>query len=184
MVERVAVERAEPRQRETLANLAQLYIHDFNDFLAPDRRIGVDEAGRFADALKLDRYWTEADRSVWLIRAGGALAGFALLNRYSHCDRPVDFNMGEFFITRTFRRDGIGARAAIDLIEMHAGLWEIAVGARNGPAQKFWPRVVAATRAHDVETLEGDGVHWTGPITRFVISQAGAPCPSPARAAA
>ena len=165
----VSLERGAPSRREVLANLAQLYIHDFNDLLAPGRRVGVGEDGRFADDLHLDRYWSEADRSVWFIRVDGALAGFALLNRHSHCARPVDFNMGEFFVTRTFRRNRVGARAATALIEMHPGQWEISVGARNTPAQKFWPSVIAAVAPSEVETLQGDGTQWTGPITRFVV---------------
>ena len=166
---RVSLERGEAHQRVALENLVQLYIHDFNDFLAPDRKLGVGEDGRFADVLKLDRYWDDAERAVWFIRVGGALAGFALLDRASHCRRSVDYNMGEYFIVRTFRRDGIGARAAIDLINRHAGQWEIAVGPRNLPAQNFWPRVVAAVHASGVETLQGDGEVWSGPITRFVV---------------
>jgi predicted acetyltransferase len=167
-MDRFSLERGEPHQKAALENLIQLYIHDFNDFLAPERKIGLGEDGRFADVLKLERYWTEADRAVWFIRVGGQLAGFALLNRQSHCGRHVDFNMGEFFIARTYRRDGIGWRAAVDLINMHPGQWEIAIGARNLPAKAFWPRVVAAANVSDAETLEGDGVTWTGPILRCV----------------
>jgi predicted acetyltransferase len=166
---RVNLERGKPSQRETLANLVQLYIHDFSEYLTAQRKLAVEEDGRFADLLRLEDYWSESDRSVWFIRAGGQFAGFALLNKRSHCDRPVDFNMGEFFVMRTFRRDGVGARAAIDLIEMHPGLWEIAVSTRNAPALAFWPRVIAAADARDVETLQGDGKQWTGPITRFVV---------------
>jgi predicted acetyltransferase len=169
MADRVSLERAHPSQRETLANLVQLYIHDFSEFLTAQRKLAVEEDGRFADLLRLDDYWREPDRSVWFIRAGGQLAGFALLNARSHCDRPVDFNMGEFFVMRTFRRDGVGARAAIDLIAMHPGQWEIAISARNPPALAFWPRVIAAADVRDVETLQGDGKQWTGPITRFVV---------------
>lgn len=161
MTDKVSLERGEPHQKVALENLIQLYIHDFNDFLAPERKIGVGEDGRFADVLQLDRYWTEADRSVWFIRVGGQLAGFALLNRHSHCGRPVDFNMGEFFVARTYRRDGIGWRAAVDLINAHTGQWEIAFGARNAPAKAFWPRVLEAVNA--------DGVDWTGPIHRCVV---------------
>ncbi len=169
MANKVSLELGEPHQRETLANLVQLYIHDFSEFLQAERKLEVEENGRFADLLRLDAYWREPDRSVWFIRAGGALAGFALLNKRSHCSRPVDFNMGEFFVMRTFRRDGIGARAAIDLIRLHPGQWEIAVSARNPPALAFWPRVVAAVARTGVETLEGDSVDWTGPIWRVRI---------------
>ena len=166
---RVSLERAAPSQQETLANLVQLYIHDFSEFLTAQRKLAVEEDGRFTDLLRLNEYWSEPDRSVWFIRAGGQLAGFALLNTHSHCDRPVDFNMGEFFVMRTFRRDGVGARAAIDLIQMHPGQWEIAVSVRNPPALAFWPRVIASADVRDVETLQGDGKQWTGPIARFVV---------------
>ena len=167
MADKISLERAEPSQRATLANLVQLYIHDFSEFLSAQRKLAVGEDGRFADLLRLDEYWREADRSVWFIRAGGQLAGFALLNKNSHSGRPLDFNMGEFFVMRTFRRDGVGARAAVDLIRMHPGQWEIAVSARNPPALAFWPRVIAAADARSVEQLEGDGKAWTGPIWRF-----------------
>jgi predicted acetyltransferase len=89
-MDRVSVERGETSQRETLANLVQLYIHDFSEFLSAQRKLAVEEDGRFADLLRLDQYWSQPDRSVWFIRAGGQLAGFALLNRRSHCDRPAD----------------------------------------------------------------------------------------------
>ncbi|MEQ1782906.1 MAG: hypothetical protein ABMA14_16195, partial [Hyphomonadaceae bacterium] len=102
MVDKVSLERGQPSQRETLANLVQLYIHDFSEFLAGQRKLAVEENGRFADLLRLEDYCNKPDRSVWFIRAGGQLAGFALLNKHSHCDRPVDFNMGEFFVMRTF----------------------------------------------------------------------------------
>ena len=167
-MDRVSLERAEPSQRETLANLVQLYIHDFSEFLSGQRKLAVEENGRFADLLRLEDYWSLPDRSVWFIRAGGELAGFALLNTRSHCGRAVDFNMGEFFVMRTFRRDGVGARAAIDLIHMHPGQWEIAVSVRNPPALAFWPRVAAKVTGEAVETLQGDGKAWTGPILRFV----------------
>ena len=169
MANKVSLERGEPSPRETLANLVQFYIHDFSEFLSAERKLAVEEDGRFSDLLRLDKYWNEPDRSVWFIRAGGQLAGFALLNTRSHCERPVDFNLGEFFVMRTFRREGVGPRAAIDLIQMHAGQWEIAISARNPPALAFWPRVAAKVAGSDVERLEGDGERWTGPILRFVV---------------
>jgi len=168
-MDKVSIERGNLSQDEALANLVQLYIHDFNDFLTDDRKIAIEDNGRYPDVLRLDDYWRGPDRSVWFIRTGGALAGFALLNRHSNCGLRVDHNMGEFFITRAHRRNSIGARAAVDLITMHPGQWEIAVGARNAPALAFWPRVVAAIDAQAVEIRDGDGRQWSGPISRFVI---------------
>lgn len=165
----VTLERGAPDQRSVLAHLAQLYMHDFSELLPAARRGAIGEDGLFPEDLHLDRYWSEPDRSVWFVRADGALAGFALLNRHSHCGRRVDFNMGEFFVARPYRRGGVGLRAATALIAMHPGQWEIAVGAHNAPAQRFWPSVVASVAGAELETLRGDGVEWNGPILRFVV---------------
>ena len=54
MANKVSLERGEPLQRETLANLVQLYIHDFSEFLSAQRKLAVEEDGRFADLLTCD----------------------------------------------------------------------------------------------------------------------------------
>lgn len=172
MTSRVSIERGIVSQRETLANLVQLYIHDFNDFLPRDRRIAIQDDGRYPDVLSLDDYWSKPDHAVWFIRADNELAGFALLNRKSHCSRPVDHNMGEFFILRAYRQKGVGSRAGVDLIKQHPGQWEIAVGAGNFLAQAFWPLVFKALDAEQIEKFNGDETLWPGPITRFVIKPA------------
>ena len=54
---KVELEAAGPERRETLANLFQLYAHDFSDFWTdrPDGDLGED--GRFEDYVHLDSYW-------------------------------------------------------------------------------------------------------------------------------
>ena len=57
----------------------------------------------------------------------------------------------------------------------YPGVWEIAVAERNTIARAFWPDAVAATPGvRELSTLEGDRVHWTGPILRFTVAPAGA----------
>lgn len=169
MVKQVSIERGYPSQRETLANLVQLYIHDFNDFLPRERRIAMDDTGLYPDALRLDEYWSEPDRSVWFIRADAALAGFALLNRHSHSGLALDTNMGEFFIARAYRDKGVGSRAGAALFRMHPGQWEVAIGAGNHMAWSFWPLAIAQADPQDLQKLDGDDNRWTGRIIRFVV---------------
>jgi predicted acetyltransferase len=168
MTDTIRLERGHTDQRAVLDNLLQLYIHDFQDFMAPERKIGVQDNGRFPDLPELDSYWTESSRAVWFIRVRDLLAGFALINRHSHSGLPVDFNVGEFFVMRPFRRDGIATRAVANLLKAHPGQWEVAIAARNIPAQAFWPRAVASSDVTGIEHLQGDGVTWTGPILRFL----------------
>ena len=75
----------------------------------------------------LAAYWTEPEAWPLLIAADGQLAGFVLIDRHSHSGEPCDFNMGEFFVSRLYRREGVGRRAAELAIRERPGRWEIAV---------------------------------------------------------
>ena len=79
-------------ERIVFENLMQLYTHDFSEQWY-DRPTGeVDEQGRFPP-YALDAYWREPDHVPLLLRSNSRIVGFALLNRVTHTDRPLDRNM-------------------------------------------------------------------------------------------
>jgi predicted acetyltransferase len=162
----VELEAADPERRAVLENLFQLYTHDFSDFWT-DREDGeLEEDGRFPQYVHLDAYWTEAGRTPLLIRAGGHLAGFALINRVTHSGLPLDFAVAEFFVVRKHRRAGVGLRAATEIIRARPGQWEMAVARRNTAALPFWRRVATAVAGPGVEEIDRDDDLWDGPIVR------------------
>ena len=55
---------------------------------------------------------------------------------------PVDYRMAEFFVSRTWRRRGIGRLAVELILNRFAGRWEITEYLRNPVAVSFWRRVV------------------------------------------
>ena len=160
----VTLESAADR-RQTVENLFQFYVHDFADFWEA-RRAELQEDGRFGPYPPLASYWSEPGAEPYLIRADGAIAGFALIDRHGHSGLPTDFNMGEFFVARHYRREGVGRTAALAAIRQRPGRWEIAVARRNLPAQPFW-RGIAAAAAGPVEDLDRRDDRWDGPILRF-----------------
>lgn len=162
---RVTLEAAAAR-RETVENLFQLYVHDFSDFW-PSRQVEIGEDGRFPPYPPLAAYWSEAGAEPLLIRADGHVAGFALIDRQSHSGQPTEFNMGEFFVARPYRREGVGRAAACAAIGARPGLWEIAVARRNLPAQPFWRGVAREAALGEVEELDQEDDRWNGPILRF-----------------
>ena len=165
----VTLEPAGPAQLRTLENLFQLYVHDFSE-LWFDRDIGeLDETGRFQSYIDLASYWSEPGGSAWLIRADGHLAGFALLGHESHSGVAADHDMAEFFVARKYRRDGVGYRAARQLIAERPGRWEIAVTRRNVGAQHFWRRVANDLAAGPVEEHDLDDAKWNGLILRLTV---------------
>lgn len=164
----IAPARAE--ERDVLANLVQLYVHDFSEQWAGTARGELGDDGRFA-AYPLDAYWREPARIPLLFRVGGHLAGFALINDHAHSGRPAARNMAEFFIVRKHRREGIGLAAARMIFRRYPGQWEVAVARTNPSALAFWRKTVCeAGFARELEEFETDGPAWDGTILRFRVA--------------
>ncbi|HEY2751226.1 GNAT family N-acetyltransferase [Phenylobacterium sp.] len=163
----VELERVGRERRQTLTNLFQLYCHDFSEqwFDRPEGEL--DEDGRLQEYSLLDNYWTQPKHEAMLIRADGRLAGFALVNDFSHSGLPLDFQIAEFFVARKHRRSRIGEAAALAIIRARPGQWELAVARRNIGAQYFWRRVAASIAGNNVEERDQDDERWNGLILRF-----------------
>ncbi|WP_372786977.1 GNAT family N-acetyltransferase [Phenylobacterium sp.] len=165
----VTLEPVGRERRLTLTNLFQFYVHDFSEqwFDRPEGELGED--GRLQEYDLLDNYWTEPRHEALLIRADGRLAGFALVNAYSHSGLPLDYAIAEFFVARKHRRDGVGQAAALAVIGPRPGLWELAVARRNIGAQHFWRRVAAQLAGEAVEELDQNDERWNGITLRFRV---------------
>ena len=157
-----------PTQRPLLERLLQLYLHDFSE-LAPRHTVygEVDPNGLFPYPPGLDPYWRDPGHEPLLIRAGGAVAGFALLHRWSALDRPLDRAVAEFFVLCKHRRAGIGTQAAHAAFARHPGRWEVAVAAYNPAALRFWRH--ATRTVSGVAERPGDGRRWSGPVLTFTV---------------
>jgi predicted acetyltransferase len=154
---KVEVVEAGADDRPAVDRLAQLYQYDFTEFDDND----VDETGRFVD-LDVDRFFDSEGRHVYVVRADGELAGFALVRLVD----PVWY-MSEFFVMRKYRRSGVGTRFAVTLFDRHPGAWEVRQIRANTPAQVFWRKVIG--RYTDGEYTEQllDDDSWDGPMQSF-----------------
>jgi predicted acetyltransferase len=135
----VAVVPAGPEQELVLANLLELYAHDFSEF--HDIEIGTD--GRFG-YNRLPLYWSEADRHPFLVRMDGRLAGLILVKRGSEVSGDATaWDVAEFFILRGYRKRGIGTQAAHLVWKLFPGRWEVRVMESNLLARRFWVKAVS-----------------------------------------
>jgi GNAT superfamily N-acetyltransferase len=99
---------ASSKQESILANLLELYAHDFSEF--HDLELGID--GRFG-YRSLSLYWSDPDRHPFLIAIDGKLAGLTLVKRGSEFSgNQTVWDMAEFFVIRAYRRRGIGTQIA------------------------------------------------------------------------
>jgi predicted acetyltransferase len=133
-----------------LANLLELYAHDFSDFHGIE--LGAD--GRFG-YKSLPLYWSEPDRHPFLVIIDSKLAGFAFVKRGSEVSGNENvWDMAEFFVVRGYRRRGVGTQVAHEVWKRFPGAWEIRVMSANVSARDFW--------AHAISTFTGDAIHSVG----------------------
>lgn len=116
---------------ELLERLLQLYLYDFSQHAGYD----VDDRGSYHYAW-LAAYRGEPDRHAYTIRVGTRPAGFALVRS----GEPT--RMAELFMLRKYRRAGLGAKAAREVLRLHPGRWSISQLATNRPATEFWRRAI------------------------------------------
>jgi predicted acetyltransferase len=129
---------ASMQQKVIVANLFELYMHDFSEFV--DLEIGPE--GRFGCG-DLAIYWTEPARHPLLIYVDGRLAGFALIDGLPR-EAPdvMVWDMAEFFILRRYRRAGIGTEVAQQVWKRFPGRWQVRVIVSNQPAYRFWHHAI------------------------------------------
>jgi predicted acetyltransferase len=160
----VTLERATSRDQTLLANLLELYCHDLSEVFP----IAPNADGRFGYP-RLPSYFSEPERRfAFLIRAGSALAGFALATIGSPLSSdPTDFDVAEFFVLRAQRRAGVGRQAAFLLWDQFPGHWVVRVSDGNRGALGFWPEVVSAYSQGQFTQTQAPGTPHGWQVFRF-----------------
>jgi predicted acetyltransferase len=126
-----------------------------------------DDEGRYRPG-RLPAYLDDPDRCGYLIFSDSALAGFTLIRGVSSEPRVV----GEFFVVRAARRKHVGHAAALQLLGLHPGRWEIAFQEENPGAARFCRRVGAdaAGAACREERRPVPDKPWVPPDTWLLLS--------------
>jgi predicted acetyltransferase len=158
-VGQIEVVPASPDEEPILANLLELYAHDFSDFYGIE--LGAD--GRFG-YKSLPLYWSDPDRHPFLVRVDGKLAGFVLVKRGSEVSGTKNvWDMAEFFVVRGYRRRGVGAQIAPEVWKRFPGAWEVRVMPANVSALDFWAHAIARFMGEVIHPVcvEHGGKGWT-----------------------
>lgn len=138
-------------EKNTLENLLEKYNYEFSQY---DKR-KFNDKGLFGYKY-IDNYFTEEGRFAYFIMADNELAGFALINKYHECERPVDWSIAEFFVSYNYRRQG-AATEAVDLIfKKHKGYWHIKYHKKNSASVALWNNVAKKYSDNNYEICIGD----------------------------
>jgi ribosomal protein S18 acetylase RimI-like enzyme len=119
----VALREAGPEDREQLRQLIADYLFEFD--------------GRTGPYPDFDSYWTDPERTPFLVEADGKAAGLCLIRV-----RDGGWSIAEFSVIPAQRRSGIGRAAVDELAERAASAGaahlEAKVHPDNGEALPFW----------------------------------------------
>ena len=144
----VTIEPVAEADRPLLWRFVQYYMHDLSEF--DSRGPGAD--GEFSyDYFDLYFPPMAPGRQAFFVRAGGALAGFALLRRLEN----GRMQMAEFFILRSHRRYGVGREAVAQLFALWPGPWDLTIHPNNLGAQRFWAGAIEEAGATDWDARGG-----------------------------
>jgi predicted acetyltransferase len=162
--EPISLEPAKEGSAPLISNLLELYVHDLSEIFPVE--IGVD--GRFGyDRLPL--YWSAPDTHFpFVIRMGDRPAGFILVTRGSVAsDDPEVLDVAEFFVLRSYRRGGVGRRAAFLLWDRLPAQWIVRVSDAHIAGQLFWEATIRTYTGGFVSTSTHSGKHHTFRVFSF-----------------
>jgi len=159
----VQIKEASIEQKPVLERLYQLYLYDFSEFEGSD----VNQDGLF-EYKYLDLYWTEANRFPFLIYVEDKIAGFVLIKSRACLQEKREIKeVGEFFVMRKYRRQGIGKMVVFYIFDKFPGKWEVRQMNANIAAQRFWRSVIGEyTEGNFTETILNNEL-WHGPVQTF-----------------
>jgi predicted acetyltransferase len=140
---------AMPSQEPILANLLQLYAHDFSEF----KKLDLGEDGRFG-YKDLPLYFRDSKRHPFLVRKDGRWAGLIFVQRGSQISGDENvWDVAEFFVIRGYRRCGVGTEIAHRVWRQFPGRWEVRVLEANVSAQRFWERAISQYTGEDLASV-------------------------------
>ncbi|MFO1504946.1 MAG: GNAT family N-acetyltransferase [Steroidobacteraceae bacterium] len=147
--------RTQPGDRKWIQGVYREYMDDLgllNTGIFPS----LGEIGH-REPDQLERWFMDSSATLLTIVDDGQPAGFALVARDTRTSREADYRMAEFFISRPYRRRGLGRSAVGLILRRFAGRWEIVEYSRNPAAVKFWRNVVSAFTRGDFRERSGNG---------------------------
>lgn len=132
---------ATKKEYSTLFNLARFYAYDISEFFGDEPGWEMEDDGLYGVGIDYQKYFQDKDAHPYFIRYKNELAGFAIVDKDS-IDPSADFNMAQFFVSRTYKRQGVGKFSAFQCFNKFTGTWEVHVMPKNEAAYHFWKTII------------------------------------------
>ena len=145
-----SLEEVEADDYVPIQNLIRFYIYDMSEFTGwkcPENGLygGVDDQPYYFGRIPADPSdrWPEGwSGKGYKVTVEGELAGFCLVRFFRDGSSQLH-DIGEFFIVRKWRGQGLGRQVAHAVFSRFPGKWQVKELLDNRPAQSFWRKVIA-----------------------------------------
>lgn len=106
------------------------------------------------DIKYFNSYFSQKNKKAFAcyLHDDDTISGFALVNKVG-LGKTVDWNMGEFFIAKEFRRQYIGRNFALNIFRNLPGEWQVPVLPKNKNAIQFWRETILALLQTEIEPI-------------------------------
>jgi predicted acetyltransferase len=149
----INITRATAGEQTLLYRLLQLYYFESSRWSGEDAR---NDGLYDSDYDGVAHFTSGATRDeAWLVRVGGLIAGFALIERYESAGRLVH-EFADLFILPKYRAKGIASRLVEELVLPAEHAWLIAVFRDDINASKFWKKLFDRLPFGSVREVDGD----------------------------
>ncbi|HIG42461.1 MAG: hypothetical protein ABGY96_18585 [bacterium] len=141
------------KHREIFSNLLSLYLYDLSEFFDMEP-----EEGRY----NYEYQWTDLCKNPFLVYKGAIPVGFAIVTtveekNFSPSGEKNDWDMEEFFVIRSERREGLGLWLAHEMYRKFPGKWQIRIGEKNLGALSFWRNSLKGIGCTNMEEIYIEG---------------------------
>ena len=151
-------------QKEILNNLMEKYLYEFSEYDG----YAFDETGLFRDS-SVKRYFPEQNRYPYFIYVNHKLAGFAFVYKRAECDAPLDWAIGEFFVSYPYRKSGVGTIVMNQLFEQYKGIWQIKYHPKNTGSEIFWQKIANEASKDGFEIMRGKEDYYDGTPSKVLV---------------
>lgn len=147
------ITRATAAEQTLLYRLLQLYYFESSRWSGEDAQ---NDGLYDTDYDGVAHYTSGATKDeAWLVRVGGLIAGFALIERYE-CGGRLVHEFADLFILPKYRAKGIASRLVEELVLPADHAWLIAVFRADINASKFWKKLFDRLPFGSVREVKGD----------------------------
>lgn len=145
------------KEQEWILEVLPLYLRELQKYDSSYRKL-IKWASQSPESVI--NWFCQENLTSFTINSNSKRAGFVFVAQkpFPRMSAGVDYRLGEFYILKEFRRQGIGRLAAVMVFNLFRGKWEVTEIPKNKAAISFWRHVIGFYTDNRYKDIFSDGL--------------------------